>query len=493
MLPVLLIGIVITFFLHSLPVHSETSVVVPKTPKLFLYASDLPIKLKNQYYVFRKHVVDVVLATQLYNLVFSQIPEYLVKSEEPQFILKYKFRTDGESTYRIELFLIDVDIVQIVREIKWEKIEIEELLYQFRFGLYEFILDKNLRPNEKRKFLKETDKKIKEIASQRLDKRSPPPPRKITIIEKTNKKIVRKNKKKLEKKGSGKIAPSKRAHGKKQKASLWVLLRDQDKDIPWIVVSEQAQTNDQSEQNEEGLAPDRKKISNPFVMWGKISQKDKKELRTNLQTNQFHLAWKYVQRDVFVKDLVKIRSEFYSLFGVTIEWLYFLPIHLSKLVFRTGIELDQTFNTTPIKLAEHFLLRTGFGYRLYNWLMPSLYYEHSDLNYANLNIIGDGIEANHHSVKWLTMEFAILGNQLYSSIHFSKSISSSRNRDKREASSPSGTRYGANVRYFFLNKTIGIRPWCDIEFRRESFKRENYNNTMTIYKNEYSTRLGVHF
>ncbi|GEM_PF-6824941 len=451
--------------------------------KLFLYGSDLPLALTNRYYELRKHVVDVVLATQKYDIVFSEIPDYLALCETPQFILKYRLRTSGPSQYSLEFFLIDADRVTIVKDIKYEKIHSDELLYLFRLSLYEFILNRTLRPLEEAKFNKESQDKIKTFAKENKAEKTHTP----TPTASTEKNEIKNNTqlpKNINEKQISKTGPTK-------KPSLWELLKDLSKDIPWdneTKIAEDKNSDKLLQQIEET-----KLNENPFLMWANISLKGADELSSPLTAHQFHTAWKYVQRELSIKDLAKVRSQFVSVLSFTAEWIYYFPLHISRLMFRTGMELDRAVSTSPIKMDQHFLFRTGVGYRTNNWFMPSLYYEQSSLNYANLNEYGGGIVANTHEIRWISLETAILGNQTYFSTHLAKSIASTKNGDPREVSGPSGYRYGVNLRYFFNNKIFKMRLWGDLEYRRESFTRDNIDNKMEIEKSEYSSRIGIHF
>ncbi|OFZ26177.1 MAG: hypothetical protein A2381_08660 [Bdellovibrionales bacterium RIFOXYB1_FULL_37_110] len=465
-------------------------------PKLFLFSSDLPLSLFNQYYILRKHVVDVVLATQLYDLVFSKIPEYLARSKKPQFILKYKLRTDGPDSYRIEFFLIDADAVQIIKQDKHEKISLSELLYEFRLGLYEFILEKKLRPEEKETFQKASQNKIDSIHKQKLDKRPIPVQEKFSGQPDLTQPPTLQETKNL-------TSDPKKVHTLKTlsstlssseiKSSLWKLLEDSDSDVPWNLQSTSLNNSQNNNKSHKTSPLNQTNVTNPFILGANIALKTDDELSQRLGSHQFHFAWKYVQRRLVITDLVRIENEFYSLIGFTTEWIYYNPLHISKLLFRNGIEIDKALKTRPIDMKGHFLFRSGVGYKLNSWFLPSLYYEQSDLHYANLNEYGKGIVANYHSLKWISFEPAILGNKTYLSLHFAKSIAGSKNGDPREKDGPDGYRYGWNVRYFFSNKLWRTRFWADGEYRKETFRRDNINNKLEINKQEYSARLGVYF
>ncbi len=484
MMPFILVGFVVIIFSLTSNSFGQSGGRSKDHKKLFLYASSLPITLENQYYILRKHVVDVILSTQLFDLVFSEIPDYLAPSTTKQFILKYKLRTDGKHSYKLELYLIDADAVQIVRNVIHNKINKDNLIYDFRLKLYEFILNRKLTPKAKVTFQKKSLKIRQKIAKQKLHMRKPPKLKKLPLnISKLLNKPAEIKPLATANKPINKNTPS-----NELKPSLWELLKDDDIDVPWIPIEKVKRSY---KTGTISLAPVKK--INPFSLWADLSLKTTDELSTSLISHQFHLAWKYVQRELIVDDLLKIQNEFYSILGFTAEWLYHFPIHISRLVFRAGMEIDQTLKTEPLDMNGHFVFRTGFGYMYNSWLMPSLYYEQSHINYANLNVVGQGLEANTHSIKWLSLEVAILGNKTYLSGHFAHSIASSYNGDPRELSAPTGFRYGANLRYFFNNKLFGAKYWFDVEYRKESFNRENVDGTMTLDKSEYSMRLGIHF
>jgi hypothetical protein len=489
--PVISLLFMMTVFLISTEKSWAATAKAP--PKLFLYSSTLPIALTNQYYILRKHVVDVLLATQIYDIVFSEIPNTIVKSSTSQYILKYKLRTDGQSTYRIEYYLINADEVQVSRRKVLHKVQKENLLFEFRLSLYEFVLDKKLRTNQLKEFKQHSEKRISKIYSKELEVRTP---RKVKNLKEILSPKLEKVQS-LDKKMKGSISSTDSKSPKVEKASLWELLKDQDTDVAWTAPPIKAVDKKKSEKKKIKMGKITAKIQktlNPFLFWANLSLKSANELKTSLGANQLHVGWKYVQRDIDVDDLVTIKNEFTSVLGLTLEWVYYLPLHVSRLVLRTGMEIDQTFKTTPIDMDNHFLFRAGAGYRVNNWFMPSLYFEQSNLNYANLNTIGGGIKANTHTIKWLSLELAILGNQTYLSAHFAKSIASTKNGDTRESSPPTGFRYGANARYFFNNKYFGMRPWFDLEYRREEFKRKSIDSSnLSILKNEYSTRIGIYF
>lgn len=446
-------------------------------PKMFLYQSDLPLALQEQERLLRKHVIDVILATQKYEVVFSEIPNKLSKARVQQKILKYKIRTDGRDTYRIELFLIDADIIQIIKNQKNEKIHKTQLLQEFRISLYEFILNKKLRAEEKLEFNKVSLNKIKRY-QQKVKKNSKTTKDAATSLASNTEKPSTPNRKKRAQKNT-KV---------KKSVGLWDLLTDLDQDEPWKESNNEAK--DEKSKSKNRFSPSNLE-PNPFRAWARIAQMD--DPRDTLSSNQIHLAYKYVDRKAQVRDIIDINNDFFSPIGMTFEWVYYFPRHISPLLFRSTFELDYSTNTEPITMDGHSLFRVGFGYRLNYWYLPSIYYEQSNLNYANLNVIGDGIEANTHQIKWINFEQAFNGNQVYFSIHYALSVGATRNKDARESSPPTGRRLALNLRYFTQQRLWGGRFWYDIEYRTENFTREMTDQNMSIDKNEFSLRLGVYF
>ena len=89
--------------------------------------------LKKQEKNLRKHVIDVLLSTQKYNVVFSKIPKIISKGDVSQQILKYKLRTSviSDSLFDVEYFLIDADNIRIIKKIKY--IDIPKVNYSIPF------------------------------------------------------------------------------------------------------------------------------------------------------------------------------------------------------------------------------------------------------------------------------------------------------------------------------------------------------------------------
>lgn len=447
-------------------------------PKLFLYQSTLPQTLITTERELKKHVIDVILATQKYEVVFSKIPKILTKAKVPQKIIKYKFRTDGEFTYRIELFLIDADVIQIIKNSSYNKVHRDELLREFRLRLYEFILGRKLKKEEKEEFENISLTKINRFKSRPVNNRFSQ--KSIPDHNSNNLSEVKQDKNKTQSQNSDSNKPHK-------EKSLWDLLVDQDSDRPWEKEKE-VKTKENSKKDKIGRGNSIE--PNPFRAWAKVSQGDQQ--RDSLVSNQVHLAYKYVDRQVDVKDIIDLKNDFFSPIGLSFEWIYFFPRHVSPFLFRSTLELDYSTNTEPISMDGHSLFRFGFGYRLNYWYLPSLYYEQSNLNYANLNVIGDEIEPNTHQVKWLNLEQAFNGNQLYFSIHYALTIGATKNKDQREDAAPQGRRLAFNLRYFTMQRFFKQRFWYDIEYRREDFTRDMIDQTMAISKQEVSLRFGIY-
>jgi hypothetical protein len=459
--------------------------------KLFLFASELPKTLIDQHYVIRKHVVDVILATQKYDLVFSEIPDRLAKSDVSQLILKYKIRTNDDDKFDLEFTYIDADQVSVSKTEVFENIPPRKFLYDFRLHLYEFVLDKKLTFSEMVKYSKKSKSKIEKINKSTIRKVGPKPTFPEISSTPENKNVnTNPNNKNKKRNIKAKVRKSK---PQPEKLSLWALLKDTDRDRTWLEKKEDKAKEEKKNKSKDVKRAVVKPFVNPFLNIGSISLKTDDEFNIDLGTDQFHFGWKFVHRKLNIDDLIELTNEFDSLLGTTFEWIIYQPIHVSRYFLRAGFEIDKALNTTPIDMNDHFLFRVGLGYRLPNRLLPTVYYERSSLVYANLNNVGEGLVSNSQTVNWLNFELAYLGLKSYVSIHLAKSAYISKLGDTREASSATGFRYGYNLRYFFSTKVFGLKWWGDFEYRKGIYSRENIDTELELSKQEYSFRVGIHF
>ena len=212
-------------------VFAQTLTSTTNKPKLFLYSSDLPIKLEQQSQVIRKHIIDTVLMDNRHDLMLSNIPDQIVTGKTPQFILKYKLRTDGQETYKLSFFLIDIDKHKVIRNAHYPQIKVTQLIEDLRLNLFSFLQNKLISLKERKILRQRTQKKLKTLGNlppsiRENDKEniskittteenalSPPtqkPPRQKEKMSRSLQKIKKINK------------------------SLWALLKDEDVDIPWV-------------------------------------------------------------------------------------------------------------------------------------------------------------------------------------------------------------------------------------------------------------------
>ncbi len=464
--------------------------------KLFLYSSELPVPLLKYTKEFRKQVIDVILATQKYEVVFSKIPDILAKSHKKQKILKYKLRTTNQR-YNLEYTLIDADEVQIIKSETYTGLSRNNLIYLFRLHLYEFILDKKLSPDILKKQIRKSISRAPKISPKLL--KNLRPNSSSPIAQEVNDELQ------MSRATKRVNTPPKNARNKTSakktdpKKSLWALLKDDDRDITWL----QRNFKTQESKNKKALKEEKeKKVTtidsqigiNPFMNIGSISLKGDDEFTQDISTDQIHFAWKFVQRKQDIEDIISLENTFNSTLSFIIETIFYNPIHHSKVFYRLGLEYDAALNTEPIDMEDHLLLRAGFGYRLNYRLIPSFYLERSNLNYANLNTIGGGIESNTHSIYWANSEIAFLLPKNYLSLHFAKSIYGTKNGDTRENSAPSGIRVGANLRHYFQAKIWALKLWTGLEYRYSKFSRKNSTiNDLSIKKSEATLYFGIYF
>ena len=472
--------------------------------KIFIYQSRLPNSLIRKKKNLRSHVIDVLLSTQKYEVVFSKIPEFIARGDIPQVILKYKIRTGQslKSLFDLEFTLIDADAVKIKKTIRYVDIPKSKLLYQFRLHLYEFILGKKLTNQEEKKFAIKSKIKIakldKALASEPPSAEGQPS---IGDIKKNNKKI-KNNINKLEiidpPVNKPKVSQNKNEVINKKSLSLWDLLKDNDEDSSWavlIIEKNQSRSEEENKSNENNKDQN-DKITGPANPFLKTKIFLKEEDQEDIRIDMFHIAWRIVDREQEVTDLVALTNSFFSILGLTFEWVIHNPFNIENLFFRTGFEVDKSLKTTPIKLSDHSLFRLGFGLKLPLNILPSIYLETNSLVFANLNTAGEGFQDNIISIYWTTLELAYLTEKFYLGLQYSQSLDTSTLLEGINFTNLKGNRIGANVRYFSDYKIFSLDLWADLEYRVEKFDAKNLDfssRKLNVIKNELAVKFGVYF
>ena len=502
-------SLLITTIFISTPIIATENIAQLRT-KVFLYQSKLPKSLVNSKDELRRHVIDVLLSTQKYNVVFSKIPEFIAKGDVPQVVLKYKLRTSTtvSSLFNIEFKLINADTVKVIKTINYVDIPKSRLFYQFRLHLYEFILGKKLTNAQEMKFNKVSSSKIKKFKINKKSTANPDDTEKNNTsprqIKSSKKAVAVTNtpppfmNKGLAATSSPKAAPTPSS----KKITLWDLLKDNDQDRSWLseTVSDKSllnkETDDQKkEKGAETQQVDSKIVgpANPFLKTRVTIKEDETQ---DIRFDMFHIAWRVVKRDQEVTDLVGLTNNFFSVLGLTFEWVIHNPLNIKNLYFRTGFEVDKSLKTEPIKLSDHSLFRAGFGVKLPLNILPSLYIETNSLVFANLNRAGEGFQDNIVSVYWSTLELAILTKSLYLGAQYSKSIDSSTLLEGINFANLQGERFGATARYFSNLSIFSLKLWTDVEYRVEHFSANNLeliDRKLNIVKKEIAVKFGVYF
>ena len=480
----------------------ETS--AEQRPKMFLYASRLPSTLKNHKTPLRKHVIDVLLSTQKYNVVFSDIPKFISPADVPQSIIKYKLRTSylSPTLFNLSFTMINADKIKVIKEINYLDIPKSKLLYQFRLHLYEFILGKKLSNSEEKKFNEISKQRI-----QKYDETSELSSNTNTSQPTTNKKpelsSSRDFKNKIQKNSpkptSSKNNPlsSENKNLSSPTLNLWDLLNDVDTDPSWDINNIKNVNNaidDKNGKMNESETEGIKGPPNPFLKTRISLVENDEEL--DYRIDMFHFAWRVVKRDQEVTDIIALTNNFFSILGLTFEWVIHNPLNIQNLFFRTGFEVDRSIKTEPIKLSDHSLFRTGFGFKLPFNLLPNIYLETNSLVFANLNTEGEGFQDNIVSVYWSTIELAYLTDHLYLALQYSKSLDSSTLLEGKSFTSLSGTRAGVNARYFSDYTIFSLKLWGDIEYRVEDFSAislDTKTRNLKVVKQELAIKLGFYF
>jgi len=452
-------------------------------PKLFLYASDLPTPLKTYQESLQLHSIDVLLATQKFNIVFSNIPEYLSKSNRDQYVLKYKIRTGSNLNYKISYYLYDINELIQVREQSFLSTK-KNILRNFRLGLYEFILMKKLTAPEMRKFDQYSKDRIESIKKKYQTNLAPLP-----IQQPKDKELAPINTE--QEVAIISIAEqNKEAH---QSKSIWDLIRDKDRDISWSNPQNKAtQKNHKKEKSRNfSLTPE---VRNPFTKIGSKSKVSSDEEPDHLRTHIIHIAWKYINRSLDIKDLIQLRSKFESNIGLNLEWIFYDHYNFSKLFYRLQYEIDKTFNTSPIDLSSHYRIRPGVGYRLTESFILSSYYERSNLVFANLNNIGDTISESNYNLDFLVFESSYLTDSIFLTVQLSTPLHSSPSTKDSSTESIHGLRVGAMARYYFPSLFLGISPWIELEGYYDRYSQDiTSSRTLKIDRKEVSFKLGTYF
>ena len=190
-------------------------------------------------------------------------------------------------------------------------------------------------------------------------------------------------------------------------------LKDNDLDPTWLANSMSASKvspKDKDDQKNSEAKSNNKENQSYKVLktLSKNTNNDKEDEEQDLRIDMFHLAWRVVDRSQEVTDLISLTNSFFSIIGLTFEWVIHNPLNLNNLYFRGGFEVDKSLKTTPIKLSDHSLFRFGIGFKMPLNILPSIYFETNSLVFANLNSAGEGFQDNIVSVYWSTIELAYL-------------------------------------------------------------------------------------
>lgn len=471
--------------------HSTISATKLK-PKLFLYASDLPITLQSSESIIRKHIIDQTLSHQGYDLMFSQIPNYLVKGKQKQFVLKYKIRTDGQFTYRLELFLFDIDNVVQIRYGKLDKIHIHHFVEILRATIQRFLLNQPLSNKEIENSLKTSRKRVKQIKSIISPKINVPPPplTAVNLAKIIRTKIVISNLKKVLKKDI--LATN--TPSQKSKKSIWELIRDTDKDIPWKS-NKGKKTKSNSEED-----PNKKSLSEEFApLFDPSSFKPLTNNSNTLEYNRFHISYKFAQRELQIEDYISISTKYHSILGFGLDWLRYYPMHISKFIFLLKTEFDTPLTTTPVQLEGHFNFHLSTGYRFKNQYMIAANLDIDRLNFPNLNNIGETISSNSYTIYWGELQLGYFNPKFNYAFSIGVPILTKNSGEDQEIESRAtgeltGYTTVAKFRYytdqFFKDK---FRFWMGMQYRRSDVKRQNKISNTEIISQNIIAHFGVYF
>ncbi|HLE12658.1 MAG: hypothetical protein A2504_10080 [Bdellovibrionales bacterium RIFOXYD12_FULL_39_22] len=140
---------------------------VSENPPLFLFDSELPDSLDGLRRELKRNVIDVVLRSQKYLLVFNKVPLFFPENIEEQFILKYKIRTQRIGKYyRLQLFLFEGVAVKQVKSLRKIWVPRDQIVSRLRFALYEFIFGKKFVEDNEIPLKLEAEKRVAEIRNE---------------------------------------------------------------------------------------------------------------------------------------------------------------------------------------------------------------------------------------------------------------------------------------------------------------------------------------
>ncbi len=470
-------------------VFAQTLTSTTNKPKLFLYSSDLPIKLEQQSQVIRKHIIDTVLMDNRHDLMLSNIPDQIVTGKTPQFILKYKLRTDGQETYKLSFFLIDIDKHKIIRNAHYPQIKVTQLIEDLRLNLFSFLQNKLISLKERKILRQRTQKKLKTLgnlprAIRENDKEniskittteenalSPPtqkPPRQKEKMSRSLQKIKKINK------------------------SLWALLKDEDVDIPWVTTKS---LNSLKSTPKPKNKPS--KISSPFNEGSKINFM--LDDSNDLDYNRYHLSYKFAVRNLLIKDIITTDTEYQSVLGISFEWFKYSPLHISPFTFRLKTEFDTPLETQPVQLDGHFNMTGSIGYRFKNRYIFALAYDIDRMNYPNLNEENSTIVPNSFTVYWLDLELIYFHTNFnlgltVSHLLNSKNSGEDQSAENRAESDFTGQSYNLKLRYYLQDRFFDqFQAWMGLQYRYYNINRKNSGADTKITSRNYIYHFGIYF
>jgi hypothetical protein len=455
-------------------------------PRLFLYASDLPITLKNDYLVLRKHIIDILLANQTYDLMLSKIPDQLVKGKTPQLVFKYKIRTKSASTYDISLFLIDIDKLTIKKSHTFEDIKRSNFINSLRENVFTFFSNKKLTTKQDNEFKRRTKRKIQTIGKLKgSDQIGKTKTENIpTIVDQSQKASSNKSPSRKDQiKKIGKNKAPKEEHG-----SIWSLLRDEDIDIPWLPKKSQTQSIIKSLE---------KKVNSPFNEMSSIKNFDEK--LNSLTYHRFHVSYKYALRQLEISDIIETDIEYHSVIGFSLEWLNYSPRFISPFLYKLSIDFDTPLETTPVQLEGHFNMTSSLGYRFSNRGLIGLSYDIDKMNFPNLNAISSTVSANSFTVYWLDIDYMYIRrnyNLAFSlgTLINSKNSGKDQTAELRATDDFQGNSVNIKLRYYLEDKFKGdIQLWMGFQYKKYYLTRINNGTDTKINSDNFIYHLGTYF
>lgn len=477
--------IILSLLLFLNTAMAQSLVKSSNKPNLFLYYSEFPVALEKESKIIKKHIVDSVLYTRKFDLMFSKIPDVLVKTKKSQFILKYKLRTQGFNLYRLELFLIDVNKVIVKRVQAFDNIPHKKLIERIRNATFMFLHNKTVSVENINRFKSLSQKKmfkLGKLTNKSLEKENKPAQFELKDKQLTNIPVVK-----------NKELPQQESLGspKSRTPSLWDLLKDDDKDIPWVPIKK-AQNKKINK-----IKKITRKARSAFndLSSIKIAEDDS----DSLDVNRIHLSYKYANRELAVSDKIELQTNYHSVLGFSVEWLNYAPLHISPYIFRLIGEFDSPLETEPVQLDAHFNLATSVGYRYSNKYLLGLTYSVDTVNYPNLNIIGEGISPNNITTYWADFDFLNIGIQynLSFSVGFLLNAKNSGKNQSAEVAALgkfSGNTLNIKYRYYFDDSFIeDIQFWLGLQYREYSLARANQGSDLLIKAQHYIIHYGVFF